>query len=108
MKIRALTGKILATEIEVGERKTDSGIVLLDDNGKEEGIRPRWMQVYSKGAETTDEIKVGDWICVEHGRWTRGMEVRTEEDEILNLWSVDPDAIILVSEERPVEFAKRY
>ena len=101
MKIRALPSKILATEIEQGEQKSRGGIVLLDDDGKEQGIRPRWMQVYAKGVETTDEIEEGDWICVEHGRWTRGIEVRFEDDTVVHLWSVDPDAVLLVSDEKP-------
>jgi len=107
MKIRALAGKILASQIEVGERKTAGGIVILDDNGKEEGVRPRWMQVYAMGAETTDEVKVGDWVYVEHGRWSRGIELR-EGDDTLSIWQIDPDAILLVSDESPVDFADRF
>lgn len=108
MRLRALANKILATEIEVGERKTGGGIVLLDDNGKDEGIRPRWMQVYAKGEGTTDQIKVGDWILVEHGRWSRGIEVLSDDEQVLKIWQVDPEALLCVSEERPVEFSKRY
>jgi co-chaperonin GroES (HSP10) len=107
MKLKALRGKILATQIEVGERLSTGGIVLMDDNGKDEGIRPRWMQVYAMGAETTDQVKVGDWILVEHGRWSRGIELR-EGEEVMSIWQVDPDALLCVSEERPVEFADRY
>lgn len=107
MKLRALPGKILASQIEIGERKTLGGIVLMDDNGKEDGIRPRWMQVYAMGKDTTDQVKVGDWILVEHGRWSRGIEIREGED-VLSIWQVDPDALLCVSDERPVEFADRY
>lgn len=107
MKLRPLRGKILASQIEVGERKTNAGIVLLDDNGKEEGVRPRWMQVYAMGDDTTDQVKEGDWIFVEHGRWTRGINVLEGENE-LSIWQVDPDAIMLVSDEQPVDFADRF
>lgn len=107
MKVRATRGKILATDIEVGERKTDAGIILMDDNGKEEGVRPRWLKVYSMGEDTTDQVKVGDWVLVEHGRWSRGIEIR-EGEEVLKLWQVDPDALLAVSDEKPVEFADRY
>jgi co-chaperonin GroES (HSP10) len=107
MKLKALRGKILASQIEVGERKTSGGIVLMDDNGKDEGVRARWMKVYAMGADTTDQVKVGDWILVEHGRWSRGIELR-EGEEVLSIWQVDPDALLCVSEERPVEFADRY
>lgn len=107
MKLKALRGKILATQIEVGERLSTGGIVLMDDNGKDEGIRPRWMKVYAMGEDTTDQVKVGDWILVEHGRWSRGIELR-EGEEVLSIWQVDPDALLCVSDERPVEFSERY
>lgn len=100
MKVQALPTKLLATEIERGEEKSRGGIVLLNDDGKDEGIRPRWMQVYSKGVEVTDEINEGDWVYVEHGRWTRGMIVRSGDAE-MTLWGIDPDAVLLVSEEKP-------
>jgi co-chaperonin GroES (HSP10) len=101
MKVKALSTKILATDLERGEQKSAGGIVLLDDDGKVEGVRARWMQVYSKGKEVTDEIQEGDWIYVEHGRWTRGMELR-EDDNVVTLWGIDPDGILLVSSEKPV------
>ena len=100
MKIRALPTKILATEMERGEQKSRGGIVLLDDNGKVEGVRARWMQVFAKGVEVTDEIQEGDWIYVDHGRWTRGMDIQ-EGDKTVTLWGIDPDAILLVSSEKP-------
>ena len=100
MKVKALSSKLLATEIERGEELSFGGIVLLNDDGKDEGVRPRWMQVYSKGSEVTDDIQESDWIYVEHGRWTRGMEIR-DGDETLTLWGIDPDAVLLVSSEKP-------
>jgi len=100
MKIRALPTKILATEMERGEQKSRGGIVLLDDDGKVEGVRARWMQVYVRGAEVTNEIQEGNWIYVDHGRWTRGMEIR-EGDDTITLWGIDPDSILLVSDEKP-------
>lgn len=100
MKIRALPNKILATGIERGESKSLGGIVLLNDDGKVEGVRARWMQVYRIGSEVTDEIQEGDWIYVDHGRWTRGMEVG-EGDERIELWGIEPESILLVSSEKP-------
>ena len=100
MKIRALSNKILATEIERGEQKSRGGIVLLNDDGKVEGVRPRWLQVYRRGVEVTDDINEGDWIYVEHGRWTHGMIVGEGEEKV-ELWGIDPDSILLVSTEKP-------
>jgi len=42
MKIRAIGSNILAVTLEKGERTSAGGIVILDDVGKDQGIRPRW------------------------------------------------------------------
>lgn len=107
MKVRAIKDRVLATQMEKGEVKTAGGIVLPDDNGKEHGIRARWGKVLSVGPEVKGDIKVGDWIYVEHGRWTRPMEYR-EGDEVITIWGIEEKSIMLVSDEQPVEFAKRY
>ena len=92
---------ILVTEMAFKERKLSSGILLLNDDGKTSGIRPRWAKVYAVGPEQT-EIQVGQWIFVEHGRWSRGIEVEVN-DEQLTLRRVDPKSIIFVSDEEPDE-----
>lgn len=92
---------ILVTEMTFKERKLSSGIVLLNDDGKTSGIRPRWARVYAVGPEQK-EIQVGQWIFVEHGRWSRGIEVEVN-DEQLTLRRVDPKSIIFVSDEEPDE-----
>lgn len=90
---------ILVTEMAFKDRKLSSGILLLNDDGKTSGIRPRWARVYAVGPEQT-EIQVGQWIFVEHGRWSRGIEVEVN-DEQLTLRRVDPKSIIFVSDEEP-------
>ena len=107
MKLRAIKNRVLATNMEKGEVKTAAGIVIPDDNGKAEGIRARWGLVYSVGPEVQADIKVGDWILVEHGRWTRPMEMRSEE-EVTTVWGIEEESILAVSDEQPVEFANRY
>jgi hypothetical protein len=92
---------ILVTEMAFNERKLSSGIVLLNDDGKTSGIRPRWAQVYAVGPEQK-EIQVGQWIFVEHGRWSRGIEVEVDHKQ-LTLRRVDPKSIIFVSDEEPDE-----
>jgi hypothetical protein len=92
---------ILVTEMAFKERKLSSGIVLLNDDGKTSGIRPRWAKVYAVGPEQK-EIQVGQWIFVEHGRWSRGIEVEVN-DEQLTLRRVDPKSIIFVSDQEPNE-----
>lgn len=100
IKIIPLKNKVLATHIEQGIRKTASGIIIPDDDGKDHGIRPRWCQVYAVGSEIKD-LKIGDWILVSHGRWTRGYDI-TENDQKITIRGIDyPDAILLVTDTDP-------
>ena len=78
------------------ERITTGGIVLLNDNGKGTGIRPRWGQVYAVGPDQKD-VKIGQWICVAHGRWTRGIDVEDESGK-RTLRRIDPKDILAVSD----------
>ena len=81
------------------QRVTSSGIILPNDNGTGSGIRPRWGQVYAVGPEQTD-VQVGQWICVAHGRWTRGIDIEDENGR-QTLRRIDPDDILLVSDYQP-------
>ena len=90
---------VIATEMNFEGRTLSSGVILLGDNGRSDGIRPRWGQVYAVGPEQTD-IKVGDWICVAHGRWTRGLDIEDESGK-RTVRRIDPNDILLVSEEQP-------
>lgn len=100
MKLRALTNKILCHYIEKGQQKSTGGILLLDDDNREGGIRPRWMQVHSVGPEVTD-VKEGQWVMVEHGRWTHAMIMRDDNDEEFTVWGAEEESILLVSDEQP-------
>ena len=73
--------------------------MLVKDNGKSSGIRPRWGRVYAVGPDQHD-VKVGTWICVEHGRWTRGIEIEDENGK-QTLRRVDPKDIMLESDSEP-------
>lgn len=98
-EIRALNEHVLVTDMHFGERKLNSGIVLLNDDGKGEGIRPRWAQVFAVGPDQHD-VRVGQWILVAHGRWTRANEVEIN-GEIKKLRRVDQNDIMLISDEQP-------
>ena len=90
---------VIVTDMSFDERQTSSGIVLLNDNGTGLGIRPRWAQVYSVGPDQQD-VKPGDWICVAHGRWTRGIDI--EDNGVKKtIRRVDPGDILLLSDELP-------
>ena len=102
--------KILVERLEKGERRTQGGIILRDDNGKSEGIRPRWAKIHSVGPGINDpDLEPGKWVLVEHGRWTRGLDLVDDDGERFTLWGIDwPDAVLCVSDEQPVEFAHRF
>jgi co-chaperonin GroES (HSP10) len=98
-QIHPLNDSVIVTEMTFDERFTTGGIVLLNDNGKSTGIRPRWGQVYAVGPEQQD-VQVGQWVCVAHGRWTRGIDVEDETGKH-TLRRVDPNDLLIVSDEQP-------
>jgi co-chaperonin GroES (HSP10) len=98
-QLKPIKDAVIVSEMVFDERISTGGIVLLNDNGKSSGIRPRWGRVYAVGPDQHD-IKVGKWICVEHGRWTRGIDVEDEEGK-KTLRRVDPKDIMLEADEQP-------
>jgi hypothetical protein len=98
-QLRALKDSVLVTDMEFTGRQLASGIVLLNDNGTTAGIRPRWGQVYAIGPDQQDVV-VGQWICVAHGRWTRGHDIE-DDAGIKTIRKIDPKDILLVSNEQP-------
>lgn len=100
-ELRALKKDVLVTDMIFDQRITQSGLILLNDNGTSLGIRPRWGRVYAVGNQQTD-VTVGQWICVAHGRWTRGIEIEDESGQH-TIRKIDPKDILLISnsEEMP-------
>lgn len=99
--IRAIGNRVLVTDMYFGEQKTASGLIISSDDGKERGVYPRWAKVYSKGPDNKDDYNVGDWILVEHGRWTRGMKLETEKDGELEIRMVESESVLAMSKEKP-------
>ena len=95
-----LRNMIIASEMEFGDEVLKSGIIIQSDNRKTRGIRPRWCKVFAVGPKQT-EVTVGQWICVEHGRWGRTIELDVGDDEPLELRVVDPNAVMLISDKLP-------
>jgi len=96
MKLKPLKDKVLIHNLEKGGRTLSSGIVLLNDDGKEHGIRARWAQVYAVGPEM-DYLETGQWVLVEHGRWSRGLEIERDHP----VYTADNASILAVSDEEP-------
>jgi len=98
-QIQPLNDSVIVADMVFDERITTGGIVLLNDNGKGTGIRPRWGQVYAVGPKQQD-ITPGQWVLVAHGRWTRGIDVEDETGK-KTLRRVDPKDLMMISDVLP-------
>jgi len=81
-----LHNKVIVTEMDFSGRKLS-------------GIRPRWAKIYAVGPEQKDVVP-GQWVLVEHGRWSRGIKVIIDgEETVIRL--ADPECLIFVSDVPP-------
>jgi co-chaperonin GroES (HSP10) len=99
-KIRPIRDRVIVSDMHFGEQRSSGGIVILGDDGKDRGIYPRWGKVYAVGPEHKEEFTVGDWVLIEHGRWTRGVLLDDGENE-KTIRMVDNKCILLWSKEKP-------
>jgi co-chaperonin GroES (HSP10) len=97
--ITPLKKRVLVSDMHFGETKTKGGIILTDDDGSEGGIHPRWGKVYAIGDQQED-VTVGQWVMVSHGRWSRGFKIKKDGVE-LEVRMIDENDILLVSEDEP-------
>ena len=97
--ITPLKKRVLVSDMQFGATKSKGGIILLDDDGTEAGIHPRWAKVYAVGKDQ-DDVKVGEWLLVAHGRWSRALKVKKDGKE-LEVRMIDENDILLVSEDEP-------
>ena len=97
-ELKPIKDWIVVTEMKFDERRTRSGLILLKDDAKSSGIRPRWCKIYKFGPEYTGDLQEGQYILVSHGRWTRGIDIEDEEGK-KTLRRVDPNDILIVSDE---------
>ena len=103
--ITPLKKRVLVSDMHFGETKTKGGIILVDDDGSQSGIHPRWAKVYAVGNQQ-DDVKVGEQILVSHGRWSRAFKVKKEGVE-LEVRMIDENDIVLVSETEPDQNRKQ-
>jgi co-chaperonin GroES (HSP10) len=92
---KPLRDGILVRNMDFGERKTASGLIVLSDDGKVGGIHPRWGEVIAVGNEQED-VSVGQYVMVAHGRWSRGFELNGE-----TVRTVDPKDVLGIQDEEP-------
>jgi co-chaperonin GroES (HSP10) len=99
-KLIPIRDNVLITDMNFDQRVSKGGIVLPSDDGKSEGVRHRWGRVWAIGPEQQD-VKVGEWILLEHGRWTRGVTVELEDGTEIVIRRADLEAILIVTDEEP-------
>ena len=103
--ITPLKKRVLVSDMHFGETRSKGGIILVDDDGSQSGIHPRWAKVYAIGNKQED-VKVGQWILVSHGRWSRAFKVKKDGVE-LEVRMIDENDILLVSETEPEQNRKQ-
>ena len=101
--LKPLHARVAVTDMYFGEKLSASGLIIPSTDGKSSGVHPRWVKVYCKGPKNTDEFEVGQWILIEHGRWTRAIEVEKDDGSKIKVWVVDENGIIGWSDEEPEE-----
>lgn len=101
-KITPTKDNILVADMDFGERISKGGIIMIDDDKKAHGIRPRWARVISVGPKQT-EVVPDEWILVAHGRWTRGLDMSDEDGNTVTVRLVDPKEIIMATDEMPTD-----
>lgn len=102
--LRPLHDSVLAVGMNFDEQVTAGGIIIKSDDGKSSGVKPRWCQVWAIGPKQKD-VTVGEWIYVEHGRWTRGVKVEEHNGTQVTVRRIDIAAILLQASERPEDLA---
>ena len=103
--ITPLKKRVLVSDMHFGETKTAGGIILVDDDGSQQGIHPRWAKVYAIGKDQ-DDVKIGQWVMVAHGRWSRAFKVAKKGVE-LEVRMIDENDILLVSDTEPEQNRKQ-
>ncbi len=99
--LTAVGNRLLVSDMHFGEQTTKGGIILGDDDGNVRGIYPRWGKVHSKGPRNKDPYEIGQWVLIEHGRWTRGVTMTNEGEEEIVLRMVESESVLAYADEKP-------
>ena len=103
MQVRPLAKDLLVIDMDMGEMKTAGGIVIKSDDGKAHGVKPRWEKFYKVGEDCEIDVAPGQWVLIEHGRWTRKMKIDDGEGA-KEFQKVEVKSVIAVADERPNDF----
>lgn len=94
---------ILVKHMEFGTQTSKGGIIHLDDDMKDVGIRPRWCRVVKIGSNI-DLISVDDYVLVDHGRWTHGMTMTDDNGADVIVRFIDHKDVLIKTPTPPEEY----
>lgn len=100
LQLSPLPRDILVCDMDMGEQVTQSGIIIKSDDGKAHGVKPRWAKVYKKGSSCELDVEVGQWILIEHGRWTRKIKI-DDGESVKEVQKIEVASVLAVSDEKP-------
>lgn len=92
--VSPLPGRVFVTNMKFGERKIGS-IIIMNDDGKDQGVRPRWAQIWKVGEGVTEVVE-NEWVLIKHGRWSRKHQVGET-----TFWAVELESILLATPDEP-------
>lgn len=100
--LRPLRDKVIVTDMNFDMETTKGGILLHSDDGKSSGLHPRWARILFVGPEQND-VSVGQWVLVQHGRWTRAHKYEDQEGNEMKIHMIDLEGILGVQDSKPEE-----
>lgn len=101
--IKPLHDKVLGYMLEPlgSERTSAGGVIIQEDHGSDDFVRPRWFVVTAVGPEQED-IAAGDYVLVPHGRWSQGINLEGSMQEEDKIFLVDHKDILGTSDDNPI------
>jgi co-chaperonin GroES (HSP10) len=103
INVRPLSKDLFVINMDMGEQTTAAGIVIASDDGKAHGVKPRWAEVYKVGTDCEINVKEGQWVLIEHGRWTRKIKIDDGNGE-KEFQKVEVKSVMAVADQRPNDF----
>lgn len=99
--IQALSDHVIVVDMNFDQKISHGGIIIPGSDGKLEGIHARWARVYAVGPKQND-IRPGQYVCVAHGRWTRGLDIEDDQGK-KTIRRIDNNDILLVSDDPMID-----
>lgn len=102
-ELKPLGDKVMGKMIDAFDDKiSKGGFITTETEGTDGAIRPRWFEVTHVGPGQQDVI-VGDYVLVEHGRWTRGLDFYGTSRKEDFIFRIDEDGMFAVTKENPLD-----